>query len=68
MIESALNRLRILLGFGDRRVRSKLGLGDRRRDPAVAAKQAGAELDDLAWSKWPGERVAVTDGKAAHHE
>lgn len=68
MIEAALNRLRILLGLGDRRLRAKLGLGDRRRPPEVAEAAARAELEDLAWSKWNGERRATDDGRAAHHE
>jgi hypothetical protein len=61
MLEPALNRLRTLFGWCDRRIRSRLGLGDRRRPREEAEAAARRELEDLAWAKWRGARKPIED-------
>ena len=63
------DRLRALLGLGDRRLRPKLGLspdrrtgnGDR-RDMLRSSSEGLADLDRLAKEKWKGE--TPKDGKS----
>jgi len=58
------DRLRVLLGIGDRRIGPKLGLPpDRRqgpqdrRDEERSRAEASGELDRLAHERWKGEKL-----------